>query len=272
VIDLHLHTTASDGHLSPEELVNTIAAAGVRTFAVTDHDTLSAIPAAAAAARAAGLDAISGIEITAVHDGRDVHVLGYFLDGASEELAVFLDHQRTDRRRRLVVMLDRLESLGLPVDRAPLEARLSTGQAVGRPLIAAALIAAGHARDTSDAFDRFLGEGRVAFEPRIGATPASVVSLIERAGGIASLAHPSKITDQSLILDLIASGLPAIEVYHPEHDAAAVERYRQLADAHGLLVTGGSDFHGPDTQRASFLGRIGLPADDYSRLREAARA
>jgi len=179
VIDLHLHTTASDGQLSPDALVRTIAAAGVRTFAVTDHDTLAAVPAAAEAARAAGLEAVPGIEITAVHAGRDVHVLGYFLDETSAELAVFLDRQRVDRRRRLVVMLDKLESLGLAVDRAPLEARLTTGQAVGRPLIAAALIAAGHATDMSDAFDRFLAEGRVAFEPRVGATPASVVSLID---------------------------------------------------------------------------------------------
>jgi len=269
VIDLHLHTTASDGELSPDALVRTIAAAGIRTFAVTDHDTLAGVPAAAEAARAAGLEVVPGIEITAVHEGRDIHVLGYFLESSSE-LAEFLDLQRVDRRRRLVVMLDRLESLGLPVDRAPLEGKLASGGAVGRPLIAAALVAAGHATDTSDAFNRFLGEGRVAFEPRVGATPASVVSLIGRAGGIASLAHPGKITDQGLIPDLVAAGLPAIEVYHSEHDAAAVAQYRRLADAHGLLVTGGSDFHGPDAFRAEFLGRVGLPAEDYARLREAA--
>jgi 3',5'-nucleoside bisphosphate phosphatase len=271
VIDLHLHTTASDGQLSPDALVRTIAAAGVRTFAVTDHDTLAGVAAAATAAHAAGLEAVPGIEITAVHAGRDVHVLGYFVDGTSDELTVFLDRQRADRRRRLVVMLDKLESLGLPVDRAPLEARLSTGQAVGRPLIAAALVAAGHAKDISDAFERFLGEGRVAFEPRVGATPAAVVSLIDRAGGIASLAHPAKLGDAALIADLVAAGLPAIEVYHPDHDAAAVEQFRRLADDHGLLVTGGSDFHGPGTNRAEYLGRVGLPQDDYARLREAAR-
>jgi predicted metal-dependent phosphoesterase TrpH len=97
------------------------------------------------------------------------------------------------------------------------------------------------------------------------------VSIIERAGGIASLAHPAKIADDGLIADLITAGLPAIEVYHPDHDAAAVKRYRRLADVHGLLVTGGSDFHGPETNRAEFLGRVGLPAEDFSRLREAAR-
>jgi predicted metal-dependent phosphoesterase TrpH len=268
VIDLHLHTTASDGRSSPAELVRQAAAAGVTTMAVTDHDTMAASSEVAAASRAAGVESVPGIEITAMHAGRDVHVLGYFLDPAHSELSLFLSRQRDDRRRRVLEMATRLDRLGVPVDIAPRLAEVSreSGRAVGRPMLAAALVSAGHARDLSDAFDRFLAEGRPAFIERVGATPTEVIGLVARAGGVASLAHPGKLGLDAIIPDLAASGLAAIEVYHPDHTFADVKRYRRMVETLHLLVTGGSDYHGTGSGRTAGLGAIGLPADDYARL------
>jgi 3',5'-nucleoside bisphosphate phosphatase len=272
VIDLHLHTTASDGRSSPEDLVRDAAAAGLRTIAVTDHDTMAALAAVEAAAAVAGLAVVPGIEITAVLDGRDVHVLGYFLDAKHPRLDAFLAAQRDNRRRRLVEICARLDRLGVPVDPTPLVAGAARerGRAVGRPLVAAALVEAGHARDVADAFARYLAEGQPAFVERVGPPPADVLDLIAGAGGIASIAHPGKLGDDRIVDDLIAAGMPAIEVFHPDHDEAAISRYRTLAASRGLLVTGGSDYHGAGSGRTSGLGRVGLPRPFFEQL--AARA
>jgi len=272
VIDLHLHTTASDGRSTPDALVAEAAAAGVRTLAVTDHDTVAGVAAVRAAAARAGLAVIAGIEITAVHASRDVHVLGYFIDEANASLLAFLETQRASRRARLDAIVGRLDALGVPVDVAPFVAGATreSGRAVGRPAIAQALVAAGHVRDVPEAFDRFLAEGRPAFVPRTGPSPRVVVDEIGRAGGVASLAHPGKLADDELVRAFVGDGLEAIEVYHPDHDDAAVARYRALAIAQDLLVTGGSDYHGPGSGRSAALGHIGLPAIEFARL--AARA
>ena len=272
MIDLHLHTTASDGRLSPEDLVREAHAAGLVTMAVTDHDTTAAIAAAAAAARAHGLTCVPGIEITALHARRDVHVLAYFFDPDSGELAGFLKRQREDRRRRLFEMADALDRLGVPVDPAPLReaATPGTGRAPGRPLLAAALVRAGHVASIAEAFDRFLAEGRPAYAARQGASPVDVIALIARAGGLTSLAHPGKLRLDAMIPPLAEAGLSAIEVHHSDHSDADTDRYRRMADRLDLLVTGGSDYHGPGSGRAAGFGRIHLPADDYARLVERA--
>lgn len=273
MIDLHLHTTASDGRSSPAALVQEAAAAGVRTMGVTDHDTLAGVPDVLAAARDRGVDVVAGIEITAVHDSRDVHVLGYFLDPAHAELEEFLTRMRGERRRRAAEIVAILERLGAPIDLSAIEAeRGRGGKSLGRPLIAAALVAAGHVESIADAFERYLGDGRPAFVPRAGAVPAQVVEIIARAGGLSSLAHPGKLGLDPLVEGLAAAGLDAIEVYHPDHDEAAVDRYRRLADRYSLLVTGGSDYHGPGSGREGGLGRVGLPAPDFARLVERASA
>lgn len=268
MIDLHLHTTASDGRSSPAALVREAVAAGITTLAVTDHDTVAAVPDVRAAAVAAGLAFVTGIEITAVERGRDVHVLGYGVDPNHPVLGRFLASQRAVRRRRLLAIGERLRALGIHVDvEAMIEAAgRGGGRAVGRPLVARALVAAGHAQDVAGAFDRFLGEGRPAFVPRAGAPVADVVALVADAGGVASLAHPVKVGDDLLIARLVADGLPAIEAFHPDHDAADLSRYLEMADRSGLLVTGGSDYHGPGSGRTNGLGVVGLPADRFEAL------
>ena len=271
MIDLHLHTTASDGRSSPEELVLEAAAAGLTTIGVTDHDTLAALGAAGAAASANGLSCIPGVEITAVHAGRDVHVLAYFVRDDDAELAAFLERQREDRRRRLFEMMELLDRGGVPVDHEAVRERAGErGRSAGRPLLAEALVRARHVESIAEAFDRYLGEGRPAFVARQGASPRDVIGLVARVGGVSSLAHPGKLRDDELIRPLVDAGLPAIEVHHPDHDEADTERYRRMAATYGLLATGGSDYHGPGSGRTAGLGRVTLPAPDFDRL--AARA
>jgi hypothetical protein len=272
VIDLHLHTTASDGRSSPEQLVREALEAGLGTIAVTDHDTTTAVSDVMARAGALGLQAVAGIEITAVHGGRDVHMLGYFLDPDAGELAAFLTHQREDRRRRVLTMVERLEQLGLSIDQTAIRERASgeTGRALGRPMVAEALMRAGHVVSIAEAFERFLGEGRPAYVPRRGASPQDVLSLVAGAGGLTSLAHPGKLHRDEIIRELVEAGLPAIEVHHPDHDPIDVNRYRRMAETYGLLVTGGSDYHGPGSGRAAALGRVTLPRADFDRLADRA--
>jgi 3',5'-nucleoside bisphosphate phosphatase len=268
VIDLHLHTTASDGRSTPEALVAEAAAAGIRTMAVTDHDTVAAIRAVQISARAASVDVVPGIEITAVLDGQDVHVLGYFLDATDAALLEFLARQRADRRRRLGEIVDRLARLGVPVDADALaiNAGRETGKAVGRPLVAAALVAAGYVKDIAEAFEKYLAEGRPGFVGRRGAEPAEVVAIIARAGGLAAVAHPGKLRRDDIIAPLARDGMPAIEVFHPDHTDEDVRRYETMARGLGLLMTGGSDYHGRGSGRADGFGRIGLPREHFERL------
>ncbi len=273
MIDLHLHTTASDGTLAPAALVARAAAAGLTILSVTDHDTTAGLDEAGEAAAARGLTLVSGIEITAVENGRDVHVLGYFIDPHAQALARFLARQREDRLERVTRMGERLRAIGCPVDLDPLlrAAASRTGCSIGRPQVADALVRAGHARDRDDAFDRLLREGGAAYVPRAGESPEFVIGAIREACGIASLAHPGLLGQDELIPRLARAGLAAVEVCHSDHDEAAERRYRDLASRLGLAVSGGSDYHGDGFRRAATLGVVTLPACDYERLRAAVR-
>ena len=267
MIDLHLHTTASDGRLTPTELVARAAGAGVRILAVTDHDTTDGAAEAAAEAARRGLVTVPGIEITAVEHGRDVHMLGYFFDPLEESLVQFLVGQRLTRITRIADMAVRLAQLGLPVDVQPLldEARRHNHKSIGRPALARAMIAAGHVTTTNEAFDKWLGQGRQAFVERAGPTPEQVIDTLHRAGGLVSLAHPGRTKIDERITALRDVGLDAIEVYHSDHDAAATHGYLALARGLDLLVTGGSDFHG-DPAHGLEPGASTLPPPEWESL------
>jgi predicted metal-dependent phosphoesterase TrpH len=268
VIDLHMHTTASDGRSSPEVLIQEVSAAGCHTVAVTDHDTVAGVAPAREAAMRAGVSFVAGIEMTAVVDGVDVHILGYFIDVDHAFLGEFLHMQRERRRERVAAIGERLRQIGSPVDVAAiLDVPADSGRAVGRPAVAQALVAAGHAVDIADAFTRFLAEGQPGHLPRVGPAPAEVIARLRGAGGISSLAHPGKLRRDHLIAPMIAEGLDAIEVYHSDHTVGHVVRYQALADRHGLMVTGGSDYHGPGSGRTTGLGEVGLPPAAFERLK-----
>lgn len=265
-IDLHLHTTASDGLLEPAVLVDLAWRAGIRTMSVTDHDTVAALPEIEIAATASGISFVPGIEITAVHEGRDIHVLGYFFDRLDAALTAFLEKQRVDRIRRVNVMADKLADMGKPIDREAVLASRSSGKSLGRPLVAKALVRAGHVLDTRQAFDQLIGEGKPAFIPRSGAVPAEVIAIINSAGGLASLAHPGLLRRDDLIPAMVDAGLTAVEAFHSEHDPTMTEHYLALADRHGILVSGGSDYHGDKERRRAAFGTVGLPYDRFERL------
>lgn len=271
MIDLHTHTTASDGHLSPADLVREAWMAGIRVLAVTDHDTTAGLPDASRAAAQFGLTHVAGIEITAVDDGRDVHVLGYFFDPSSAPLVECLADQRAARRDRVRAIAERLARAGMPIDVERLLAEAAPQRAVGRPAIAAALVAAGHARTMHEAFDQWLVEGQPAWVPRQGPGVGKVVDLLHGAGGIASLAHPVLYGRDDDIPRWREAGLDAIEVWHSEHDAATSARYRGIARQLDLLASGGSDFHGdhpagPVRRCPRLLGRVTLPEPEFARL------
>jgi 3',5'-nucleoside bisphosphate phosphatase len=274
VIDLHLHTTASDGRLTPAELVDRVAAAGITVMSVTDHDTVAGLAEAREHATRAGVELIDGIEVTSVYAERDVHLLGYFIAPHDPALADFLAVQRARRVARLREIGARLAALDMHVD---IEALLSAGTtrpggSVGRPVVARALLAAGHVSSMEDAFERFLGFGRPAFVPRVGPSPRKVFEVVHGAGGLVSMAHPGVSRQPSVMLTLATFGLDAIEVYHSDHSTVVQRELLAFARQHQLLITGGSDFHGDDDSRERPLGGVTLPAVDLDRLRAAAAA
>ena len=270
LIDLHLHTTASDGRCTPRELVERASRAALTVIAVTDHDTTAATAEVEQLARDRGIEAISGIEITAIEESRDVHILGYFFDPLHEALGAFLAAQRGTRIARVEAIGRRLEALGLRVDLRPLleQATRYDRRSIGRPQVARALVDAGHVADTREAFDRWLGRGCPAFVPRAGPAPQAVIEIIHEAGGIASVAHPGKLGLEARIAPFAKAGLDAVEAFHPDHDAALVGRYLSLARGLRLLLTGGSDFHG-DPAHGLEPGSVTLPAVEFERLRGA---
>ena len=268
MIDLHMHTTASDGRCSPPELVTRAWEAGIRTMSVTDHDTMAAIGPASEAAARLGMTVIPGIEITSVHAGKDVHVLAYFLPEDAAGLRGMLAGQRQQRIDRAIEIADRLARLGAPIDVGALVDAASGhgGKSLARPQIAQALISAGHVSSVAEAFDRYLGEDSPAYVPHSGASPADVVRLVIAGGGVPSLAHPGYRPKDEIIPDLVEAGLPAIEVYHSSHDATAQAHYLAIARRYALVPTGGSDYHGEGTRRAEFFGVIDLPAEHLEAL------
>lgn len=268
MIDLHLHTTASDGRLTPAELVARASAAGLATIAVTDHDTVAGLAEVTALAGRHGIRTIAGIEVTAVDQGRDVHMLAYFVDTASPPLLAFLAEQRARRVTRVREIGVRLAALGTPIDVEGLIVPLAErpGASVGRPQMARALVEAGHVRSVQEAFDRLLDTGRPAFVPRTGPGPFDVVHRIHQEGGLVSMAHPGVTRRDDLVARLAEAGMDAIEVYHSDHDAQTERRYLDMAAALDLAVTGGSDFHGdepgsPPRRTRAALGAVTLPAD-----------
>lgn len=280
MIDLHLHTTASDGRLSPADLVSRAAAAGLTTISVTDHDTVAAIDEATRVAHGAGLRVVPGIEVTSVDSGRDIHLLAYFFDREHVPLLAFLTEQRHARVARVHDIVDRLAALGCPLalEEVMTHANDRPGRAIGRPQVARALVLAGHAVSTQDAFDRFLGAGAPAYVPRRGPTPQRVIAIIHHAQGVTSFAHPAVTARDDLIASLAADGLDALEVFHSDHDRDAEAKYLALARQLELGVTGGSDFHGDppgptgtSARSHRTLGSVRLPPEHFEALERAHR-
>lgn len=257
-IDLHLHTTVSDGSLSPRDLVREAAARGVTLLAVTDHDTVEGVAEAVTAGEECGMGVVPGVELAADTASRDIHLLGYFLRWEEEGLSSALEYLREQREARNARVFEKLQELGAPVD--PVRVREISGRgSVGRPHIALAMVEAGHVASQGEAFWRYLSRGKPAFVPRPRLLPAEACRIIAAAGGIPVLAHPAKIGSVGVILEVLAGGAEGLEVYHPEHSAADVAWLLGLAREKSLLVTGGTDSHGPRSDRPILLGSVEIP-------------
>ena len=244
-IDLHSHSNVSDGLDSPVELVARMAAAGLDAFALTDHDTLQGLPEAREEGRRRGIEIIPGAEISANYAGQDdVHVLALFVDETSVEFNASLAERQEGRRTRGERMAQKLVEAGFAIDLDAI--REDVGDGVwGRPHLARALIRAGYATSNDEAFARFLGDEHPWYVPYDKWSAVDVLDAVHRAGGVCSLAHAVWYSDpETLVAGLAARGLDAIEVFHPDHGAAEVERFGRLSAEFGLAVTAGSDFHG----------------------------
>jgi len=258
LIDLHVHTTASDGTASPAETVRTAAERGVTLLAICDHDTTVGIAEAQAAAKEAGITLVPGVELSGDSESNDIHVLGYFINVESDELQAALLELRESRNARNMRILAKLTELGAPVSEERVREIAGYGS-VGRPHIATALVEAGHVATGMEAFHRYLARGKPAFSPRKQLEPGHARDVIHAAGGLAALAHPVKVGSNAAVESALDAGLDAIEVYHSDHTAHQVETLLALARSRNLLVVGGTDSHGPHSDRPLAIGSVTIP-------------
>lgn len=278
-IDLHVHTTASDGTLSPSETVELAANRGLRAVAITDHDTLDGIAEALSASRKNGLEVLPGIELSSETEQGGVHIVGLMLDYTNASFLQMLDTLKNSRLLRAQRMVAKLRALGKMID---LERVLELAGAgtVGRPHVAQALLERGYVSTVAEAFSQYISRGRPAYVERYKITPVEAVRLIRNARGVPSLAHPiifqedggcaQKLDLEALLPELRAAGLAGIEAYYPGYSREMTEQLLSVADRFGLVPTGGSDFHGGGMVGAD-LGSVRVPGEILGRLR-AARA
>lgn len=267
--DLHVHTTASDGTLTPTEAVQQAREVGLAGIGIADHDTVDGIGEALRAGKTYGVDVVPGIEISALHDGVEVHVLGYFVDHEHPELLKEMRTIKKARIERARLMVEKLNSMGVPIefDRV---FEIARGGSVGRPHIAQAIYELGLAPSVEAAFGRFLYDGGPAYVPRLEIPAVRAIELIKNAGGVPCLAHVAKLRRDDLIIELLKAGIAGIEVYHPDHPSAASRFYRRFAERHGLLIVGGSDAHCLPHSRAGGIGSITVAYDVVEQLRTLA--
>lgn len=299
---MHVHTSASDGALSPAEVVSEAVRAGLRAVGVVDHDTLAGIPAAEHAGEQAGVEVIPGVELGCEFHGAEVHIIGYYPDRTSGALASALEFLREERHARLKRMLDALSALGFPIDPERV-LEIAGGGVPGRPHVAAAMVENGYVGSTGEAFRLFIGSGCPAYVPRVRLSPEETMDVLTGASSVPVLAHPGSLTWErdpeemfrQLLEVLVRSGLRGIEAYHPLHSSEDADRYVRLAERMELLVTGGSDFHGSHLRKdppgaasapaksggwpcngdregslASAVGEVSVPYDLVVRLKQAA--
>ncbi len=270
--DLHLHTLASDGRLTPTELVRLAASQELQTIAVTDHDTTDGLEEAFEAAREfPGLRVIPGIELSADVPGDEVHVLGYFLDPENEKLQSELRRFRAGRIDRGKAMVDKLRDLGINIEWERVQHFAGDG-AVGRPHIAMALVEAGYCKEPKDAFPEYLGRNGLAYVERSKLTPADAVGIIKEAGGAAVLAHPAYMNDMEAgIANLAGIGLAGMEVHYAKYRDDTIRQLARLAREYGLIACGGSDYHGMGNNDECLPGENGPSLESVDLLEAAAQ-
>jgi predicted metal-dependent phosphoesterase TrpH len=265
--DLHLHTNFSDGTFSPAELVERAIHAKLSCIGVVDHDTVSGINPALEAAKDSDLEVVPGIELSAEHEGKEVHILGYLLDHNNKKLINELENLKARRLERVYKMVDKLNALGLRL-KAESVFELAGNATVGRLHIARALVKEKLVGSLHEVFEKYLGDSGPAYVCGFRFNPKDAIKFIKSYGGIPVLAHPYVIDDDSLILEFIKLGLMGLEVYYPEHTQGLINFYLEMARQENLLVTGGSDCHGMAKPHVR-IGCIKLPYELVEKLKEA---
>lgn len=269
MLELHCHTTYSDGTLAPAELVKKAVSAGVRILAIADHDTISGWDEAIAAATNYDIEIVPAIELSTVHRNYSLHILGFYPD--AEKLRAPLSDRIQGRFRRADLMAEKLAQLGYPIQLP----QLGEGMAPGRPHIAAALVKAGYVKSAEEAFDRWLGDNKPAYVQYDKFAIAEGIKLLRNSGAIPVWAHPYLFRGgkvEEVLQELIDAGLMGVEVFHPCHSRTQVEQLKNLCRKYRLLVTGGSDYHGPNSQgkEETTLNMFNLPAELLLPIKQAA--
>jgi hypothetical protein len=251
--DLHMHTTYSDGIFSPYELIKKCKQHGLSVISITDHDSVAAFPDAIEYGKEFGVEVIPGVELSALVDDRDVHILGYFLDYTNKRLLEYLEFFRRERVKRAERIVAKLNTINVPLTIESVLEQAGHG-AVGRPHIASAMVEEGYIETYHQAFEKFIGNGGPAFEKKFQLTLKDAIQLISSSGGLSFLAHPGRFTTEELLQQTIRSGLDGIEVVHPSHQPSHTAYYRGVVNEYFLLESGGSDFHGGKKNDDEVLG------------------
>ncbi|MDD2619108.1 MAG: PHP domain-containing protein [Syntrophomonadaceae bacterium] len=256
VYDLHVHTSASDGILSPLEIIDLAVKLNIKGIAITDHDTVDGLQPALLykKEKQLNIDIIAGIEMNTEYEEEEVHILGYFIDFYDLRLKKRLEEIRIARFERAEKMIDKLKKLGLLISLEQVQC-MAKGDLIGRPHIASALIQNGYVFTITEAFNRFIGKGRPAYVNRYKFMPEEAIDLIKTSGGIPVLAHPGLISNQKTITNIIQLGIQGIEVYYPQHNESQIEYFLGISRTNNLLITGGSDYHG--NTKESFRNSLG---------------
>jgi len=268
-VDLHIHTTASDGAYSPVEIVIMAKSMGLEAIAITDHDTLEGIEPAQRTGLFSDIEIITGIELGSERQGEEIHILGFLIELHNQNFRAKLKMLREDRTKRMEKMVNKLRDFGFPIEMNRVMSISGSGS-VGRPHLALALVETGVVGTVSEAFERFIGAGRPAYIPRYKMDPLEAVRLIRSARGVPVLAHPGLINSLQLIEDLTDAGLAGLEAYHPSHSREQSQYYHEFARERGLVVTGGSDYHSPEHKAGGQLGSVTVPYSVIAELKERA--
>lgn len=268
-VDLHVHTTFSDGLFTPEQVVAEAKRLGLAAVAITDHDSVEGVERAIAAGRKLKVEVVPGAELSTNVSGVDVHLLAYLFNYKAPVVKSFFAEVRQKRVERAEKMVMRLRELGVKVEISRVMELAGDG-AVGRPHVAQAIVEAGGTATISEAFSRYIGYDGPAYFPKMRLTPLQVVDFIHRHDGLVVIAHPATYGNDDLVYTAIAAGADGIEVWHPDHDKASVEHYQELAQKNGLLVTGGSDCHGGRKAGMVYLGSLTVPYSCLAQLRRLA--
>ncbi len=255
--DLHVHTNASDGLLSPKEVVRWAQLKRIKAVAITDHDTVMGIEAAIKAAYNTNVEIVPGIEFSAELNDEEVHILGYYMDYKAQSLTSILEEIHNSRHDRAARMIEKLNSAGLNISLKQVEGIAEDG-IIGRPHIARALIENGYIQNIKEAFDNYIGKGEFAYVDRYKISCQDAIKLIKDLGGVSVLAHPGLLKNSSILTSIFDMGINGIEVYHSKHNEETVAKMLCIAHARKLIVTGGSDCHGMFINNEPILGNVSV--------------